>query len=250
MLARAFTDPTLGLGNFEDFVSSPIDSHSLLVTIQTSVIITVICLAIGYPYAYALVHASRRVAATLLTIVLVSLWLNIVARSFAWEVILRDTGVINRLLESLGWINQPLPMMYTATGVIIGMTNILLPWMVLPLYVVMSRIDPELPRASAGLGAGPIRSFATIFFPLSLPGVLAGALLVFVQALGFYITPALLGGGTFLTLSQMIVDQVQHLEWGAASAAGIVLLSFVALSLGLASRFIRVGDFFGASAEN
>jgi putative spermidine/putrescine transport system permease protein len=249
MVSRAFTEPTLGVENFRDFLASPIGPRSLVLTLQTGAIVTVACLLVGYPYAYALVVAPRRVAAILLTLMLASLWLNIVARTFAWQVILRDTGVINKLLLTLGWIDYPIGMINTQFAVTIGMAHILLPSMVLPLYVVMSRLDPELPRAAASLGAAPVRSFITVFLPLSLPGAFAGALLVFVQAIGFYITPYLLGGGSYLMMSQLIVNQTQHLQWGAASAMALILVVAVLLCLVLASRVVRLRDVFGAGAE-
>ncbi len=249
MASRAFTEPALGFGNFQEFTTSPIGPRSLVLTLQTGLIVTTASLVVGYPYAYLLVVAPRRVAAILLTLMLASLWLNIVARTFAWQVILRDTGVINKTLLELGWIDQPIPMIYTTFAVTLGMTHILLPSMVLPLYVVMSRIDPELPRAAASLGAGPVRSFLTVFLQLSLPGVLAGALLVFVQAIGFYITPYLLGGGSYLMMSQLIVNQTQHLQWGAASAMALVLVVAVIACLALASRVVRLRDMFGAGVE-
>lgn len=249
MISRAFTEPTLGLQNFQDFLTSPIGPKSLTITLQTALIVTLATLFVGYPYAYVLVVAPRKVAAILLTLILASLWLNIVARTFAWQVILRDTGVINKFLLGLGWIDNPVPLMYTQTAVTIGMTHILLPSMILPLYVVMLRIDKELPRAAASLGAGPIRSFFTVFLPLSIPGVFAGALLVFVQGIGFYITPYLLGGGSFLMMSQLIVNQTQHLQWGVASAMALILVIVVVAFLALASRVVRLRDVFGASVE-
>ncbi len=249
MASRAFTEPTVGLQNFHDFIMSPIGPRSLRLTLQTALIVTVATLLVGYPYAYGLVVVPRKVAAILLTLMLASLWLNIVARTFAWQVILRDTGVINKFLLGIGWIKNPIPLMYTQTAVTIGMTHILLPSMVLPLYVVMARIDKELPRAAASLGAGPIRSFFTVFLPLSLPGVFAGALLVFVQGIGFYITPYLLGGGSYLMMSQLIVKQTERLQWGAASAMALLLVIAVLVCLALAARVVRLRDVFGAGGE-
>lgn len=249
MVSRAFTEPTIGFGNFVEFAESPVGPRSLLLTLQTGAIVTIACLLVGYPYAYVLLIAPRRVAAILLVIMLASLWLNIVARTFAWQVILRDTGVVNRLLMGLGVIEFPIPMMYTQVAVTIGMAHILLPSMVLPLYVVMSRIDPELPRAAASLGAGPVRSFLTVMLRLSMPGILAGSLLVFVQAIGFYITPYLLGGGGYLMMSQLIVNQVRALEWGQASAMALIMVVAVVACLALASRFVRIGDMYGAGSE-
>lgn len=249
MVSRAFTEPTLGLQNFQDFAASPIAPRSLVLTLQTSFVVTAVCLIVGYPYAYMLVIAPRRVAVILLTIMLASLWLNIVARTFAWQVILRDTGVINKTLMGLGLIEWPIPMINTQFAVTVGMSHILLPSMVLPLYVVMTRIDADLPRAAASLGASPARSFLSVFLPLSLPGALAGAMLVFVQGIGFYITPYLLGGGAYQMMSQLIVRQTQNLQWGLASAMALILVVAVLATVALAARFIRVRDVFGAGAE-
>ena len=124
---------------------------------------------------------------------LVPFWSSLLVRTYAWQVILRDTGLINSTLQGWGLIDQPLDLYQTTTGVLLGMTQILLPFMVLPLFTTMARIDPELTKAAANLGASPTRAFLRVFLPLSIPGVLAGSLLVFVLALGFYITPALLG---------------------------------------------------------
>lgn len=249
MISRAFTEPTLGLQNFQAFIDSPIAPRSLVLTLQTGLLVTIACLLVGYPYAYVMTIASRRVAAIMLTLMLASLWLNVVARTFAWQVILRDTGVINKTLIGLGVLDGPIPMINTQFAVTVGMTHILLPSMVLPLYVIMTRIDGDLPRAASSLGAGPFRSFLTVFLPLSLPGVLAGAMLVFVQAIGFYITPYLLGGGAYQMMSQLIVRQTQNLQWGMASAMALILVIAVLATVAIAARFIRVRDVFGASVE-
>jgi putative spermidine/putrescine transport system permease protein len=245
MASRAFTDPVVGFDNFAQFFSRAIAGRSLVLTIETALVVTATCLIVGYPLAYLMVIVGARMAAVLLSVVLVSLWINLVARTFAWEVILRDTGVINRLLLAAGLIDSPLPLIRTPLGVIIGMTHILLPSMILPLYVVMRRIDPTYAQAASSLGASPIRSFALIFFRLSMPGVLAGSLLVFVLALGFYITPFLLGGGQFVMIGQLVVDQVSHVLWGVGSAIALILLVTTLATLAVAARIIRIGDVFG-----
>jgi ABC-type spermidine/putrescine transport system permease subunit I len=192
-----------------------------------------------------------RVAGILLIAVLLPFWSSLLVRTFAWQVILRDTGVINRFLLDLGLISHPLTLIRTTGGVIIGMAHILLPFMVLPIYAVMRRIDPEYGRAAANLGAPPFSAFLRVFVPLSLPGVFAGSLLVFVLALGFYITPALLGGLKDQMISQLIVDEVQQaLDWGSASAMAVLLMAFTFVVLFVASRIVRLRDVFGSALED
>jgi putative spermidine/putrescine transport system permease protein len=184
----------------------------------------------------------------LLIAVLLPFWSSLLVRTFAWQVLLRDTGVINRFLLDLGLISEPLTLIRTTGGVIIGMSHILLPFMVLPMYAVMRRIDPEYGRAAANLGASPLSAFLRIFLPLSLPGVLAGSLLVFVLALGFYITPALLGGLRDQMISQLIVQQIQQrLDWGFGTAMSVLLVGITLAVLFAASRAVRLRDVFGSS---
>ena len=200
--------------------------------------------------AYLITIVPGRVAGLLLIAVLLPFWSSLLVRTFAWQVILRDTGVINRFLENLGLISEPLPLIRTTLGVIIGMSHVLLPFMVLPIYAVMRRIDPEFGRAAANLGASPVRAFVRVFVPLTLSGVVAGSLLVFVLALGFYITPALLGGARDTMISQLIVSEVQQaLDWGSASAMAVLLMAITFAILFVASRLIRLRDVFGSALE-
>ena len=186
----------------------------------------------------------------LLIAVLLPFWSSLLVRTFAWQVILRDTGIINRFLIDLGVISEPLTLIRTTGGVILGMSHILLPFMVLPIYAVMRRIDPEYGRAAANLGASPARAFLRVFVPLSLPGVVAGCLLVFVLALGFYITPALLGGLRDQMISQLIVQQVQQrLDWGFGTAMSVLLMVITLVVLFVASRAVRLRDVFGSAVE-
>jgi putative spermidine/putrescine transport system permease protein len=191
-----------------------------------------------------------RIAGLLLIAVLLPFWSSLLVRTFAWQVILRDTGVINSFLIDSGIVTEPLPLAFNTTGVILGMTHVLLPYMVLPLYAVMRRIDPEYGRAAASLGAPPISAFLRVFLPLSLPGILAGCLLVFVIALGFYITPAMLGSPREAMLSQYIVQQVQQrLDWGFGSAMAVLLMVLTLAILFVASRLVRLRDVFGSALE-
>ena len=252
MAVRSVTDLPPGsegdpLTNFRRFFGGEANVRVLGNTFWIAGLSTLGCLAIGYPYAYLMRLATPRWSGVLLIAVLVPFWSSLLVRTYAWQVILRDTGLINSTLRGWGLIDQPLDLYQTTTGVLLGMTQILLPFMVLPLFTTMARIDPELTKAAANLGASPARAFLRVFLPLSIPGVLAGSLLVFVLALGFYITPALLGSPKDTMLSAFIATRVQQqLDWGLASAMAMVLVAVTLIVLFLASRVIRVRDVFGA----
>lgn len=245
--ARPTTDV---LANYQRFFASEATIRVLRNTFTAAAIVTVTCLAFGYPYAYLMNSVRSRVAGLLLVAVLVPFWSSLLVRTYAWEVILRDTGVINSLLLGWGLIGEPLPLIRNTLGVVLGMSQILLPFMVLPLYAVMRRIDPEYGAAAANLGAPPLSAFLRVFLPLSLPGVVAGSLLVFVLSLGFYITPELLGGPRDTMISQLIAQSVQQrLDWGLASAMAVVLMGLTFVLLLIASRLVRLRDVFGALDE-
>jgi putative spermidine/putrescine transport system permease protein len=251
MSARSVTDPPdAGLSNYAAFFDQAAYVRVLTNTFWIAVLSTLACLVIGYPFAYLMTVVPGRVAGLLFIAVLLPFWSSLLVRTFAWQVILRDTGIINRFLVDLGVISEPLALIRTTGGVIIGMSHILLPFMVLPIWGVMRRIDPEFGRAAANLGASPARAFLRVTVPLSLPGVLAGCLLVFVLSLGFYITPALLGGLGDQMISQLIVVQVQQrLDWGFGSAMSVLLMVLTLGILLIASRAVRLRDVFGSALE-
>ncbi len=245
---RSFTDPSPA--NYKIFVDTPVYARTLARTFQTAFIVTAICLLLGYPYAYVMNQVKPRMAAVLGFLVLLPFWLSLLVRTYAWTVWLQDTGVINTVLKDMGLIDQPLALMRNTLGVTIGMTHILLPFMVLPIYAVMRRIDPELTPAAASLGAPPFAAFRKVFLPLSLPGVFAGGLLVFVLSLGFYITPALLGSPSNQMISELIVDQVnEQLQFGIGSAIAMVLLGVTLVVLWAGTRFVRFQDVMGQWEE-
>ena len=252
MSVRSVTDPAdAGLSNYQKFFEQAAYVRVLTNTFWIAGLATAASLVIGYPFAYLMSIVPGRWAGLLLIAVLLPFWSSLLVRTFAWQVLLRDTGVINRLLLDLGVISEPLTLIRTTGGVIIGMSHILLPFMVLPIYAVMRRIDPEFGRAAANLGASPMAAFLRVFVPLSLPGVLAGCLLVFVLALGFYITPALLGGLKDQMISQMIVQQIQQrLDWGFGTAMSVLLVAITLVILFIASRAIRLQDVFGSVVED
>jgi ABC-type spermidine/putrescine transport system permease subunit I len=252
MALRSVTEPPgAGLSNYEQFFAQEAYVRVLTNTFWIAILATLACLVIGYPFAYLMTIVPGRVAGILLIAVLLPFWSSLLVRTFAWQVLLRDTGVINRFLLDLGLISEPLTLIRTTGGVIIGMSHILLPFMVLPIWAVMRRIDPEYGKAAANLGASPASAFIRIFVPLSLPGVLAGSLLVFVLALGFYITPALLGGLRDQMISQLIVQQIQQrLDWGFGTAMSVLLVAIALVLLFVASRAVRLRDVFGSAVED
>ena len=249
MSARSVTEPPdAGLSNYTRFFEQEANLRVLANTFWIAILTTLVCLLVGFPFAYLMTAVPGRIAGLLLIAVLLPFWSSLLVRTFAWQVILRDTGLLNSFLMDLGLTREPLPLVRTTTGVIIGMSHILLPFMVLPIWAVLRRIDPEFSRAAANLGASPATAFRRVVLPLSLPGVLAGCLLVFVLALGFYITPALLGGPRDQMISQLIVEQVQRtLDWGFAAAMSVLLMALTLGILFVASRAVRVQDVFGSA---
>lgn len=197
-------------------------------TIETGVIVTLLCLVVGYPYAYVVNRSSSRRARWLLLCVTIPFFTNLLIWAYAWVVILGANGLVNHLLLALGMIRSPLRLVYNAPAVIIGMVQIQLPLMVLPLFAVMRRIDRSLVLAAQSLGATPFEAFWDVFRPLSMPGIAAGCCLVFVTSLGFFITPALLGGPGEYLMAQSIQSYVQvRANFGIASTEATILLFLV-----------------------
>jgi ABC-type spermidine/putrescine transport system permease subunit I len=247
VVVQSFTDPIPGVENYVRLVSSALIAESFLTTARTALVATIAALLIGYPYAYLIYVAPARLAAALQMIVLIPSWLSFIVRTYALTVLLRDTGVINTTLVDLGLISGPVPLIRNQFAVMVGMLAVLLPYMILPIYAVMRRIDRDYSRAAAILGARPARAFVRVILPLSMPGVLAGCVLVFVIGLGFYITPALLGSGRGLYVSEQVVFAIQHVEWGYGSAISVALLAVTFIVLFAASSVVRFRDVFGAT---
>jgi len=247
MVVRSLTDPSPA--NYLRFFEKSFFPLSLAYTVGMSLAVVALCLLLGYPVAY-LMHRSTFGWRMLLTVVvLLPFWSSLLVRTYAWTIILRDTGLINWLLLESGLIERPVQLMGNSIGVLIGMTHIMLPFLVLPLYASMQRIDERLLIAAASMGATAARTFRQVFLPLSLPGVMAGALLVFVLSIGFYITPALLGGRTaFYTL--MIDLQINRLlDFGFGSTLAVILLVVVLAVIGLGGRVVRLDAIFGEGAR-
>jgi putative spermidine/putrescine transport system permease protein len=225
VLQRSLFDPALSLANYQTVFGEPVYFRVMVMTFGTAAFVTAITAVIGYPIAYLMAHSGRVLTGVLLLALLVPLWTNLVARTFALQVVLGREGFINRTLEALGLINEPLTMLYNIFPVLLGMTQALLPFMVLPTYAIMRGIDPSLVPAAHSLGATGRQSFRTIYFPLSMPGLITSITLTFILAMGFVVTPLILGGPTEYTIGALITVQMrQELNWGLGSALAITLL--------------------------
>jgi putative spermidine/putrescine transport system permease protein len=234
------------LENYRRIWSEDIYWRSFALTFQISLLVTLLALLLGYPIAYAASIAPKRWDIIILALVVLPFWTSVLVRAYAWLALLQRTGVINQLLRQLGVIDEPLALVHNTFGTVVATLHILLPFMVLPLYATMQQIPRDLMQAGASLGAGPMLTFWRIFLPLSLPGVLAGSTLVFVLALGFYITPELLGGGRTIMISMLVSRNVElYDQWGAASAVGVVLLVAVGAIFFAVSRFIPLDRVLG-----
>ncbi|MBW7969782.1 ABC transporter permease [Bradyrhizobium sp. BR 10289] len=207
-------------------IDDPFYLEVIWTTIRIGLVTTLVALAIGYPLAHWMARIKSRTGhALLLMAVLAPMLTGIVVRTFAWMTLLSDKGVVNQTLMSLGLISQPLKLMYTETGIVVGLVHIYVPFMVLTLTGVIGRIDERLEQAAENLGASPFRAFIEVTLPLSLPGILAGSLLVFALAISAYVTPILLGGFQIMTLPILIYQQISaNFNVGFAAALGIVLL--------------------------
>ena len=242
--------PSFGLGNYATILASTTHIRVLLFTFRLAGEVTLLCLLIGYPVAYTLSRAGDSLLRIGLAIVLIPFWTSVVIRTYAWSALFQRHGLVNDLLVQAGIVDEPVKFIYNEIGVLIGMTQILLPFMILPLLNAMRRMDGTLLRAAEVLGANPVRVFVHIYLPLSMPGVTAGVLLVFISAVGFYVTPAVLGGPQQMMIAVLIEQYVTRtLNWPLASAlATILLVATTLLYFAYERATRRVGGMFGAEA--
>jgi putative spermidine/putrescine transport system permease protein len=238
LLLRSILEPTAGLQNYAQLVGSTTYLRVFGNTFLVAGVVTAVTLAIGFPTAWLLAIAPRKLSSVLFAILLLSMWTNLLARTFAWMVLLQQTGPINRMLMALGIIHEPLSLVNNLIGVTIGMTYIMLPFLVMPLHATLRSIDPSTLRAAAVCGASRWQAFWRVLVPLAMPGIASGALMVFVMALGYFVTPALLGGPSYMMLAELIAQLVQELlNWGLAGAAAFVLLAVTLALYALQLRF-------------
>jgi len=240
-LSKSIFDPAPTFRHLIHLFESPVFFRVLWITFKISFTVTVICLLIGYPIAYLLSGVSEGTRNLLMILVLIPFWTSLLVRTYAWMVILGRKGILNELLLSLGLIDSPVKMLYTAFAVDVGMVQMMTPFMVLALFSVMKGIDRGLLLAAESLGANKFQTFIRVYLPLSFPGIGAGSLLVFIYSLGFFITPALLGGRKEVMLSMLIEEQVSSLlNWGFASALALMLLMATLILFFFYTRFFKI----------
>ncbi|MBM3597289.1 MAG: ABC transporter permease [Alphaproteobacteria bacterium] len=225
VVVRGFVDPALGLGNYARIFGDGPYLRVIWNTIETAAAVTAICLVVAYPVAYVMARARGAWLQIMAALIVIPLWTSVVIRSYAWMVVFQRRGVLNDLLLGLGLVDTPVRFLPGSIGVHVGMVHIMLPFMILPLVANMRGIDQTLLRAAEILGANPFNAFLRVFLPLSLPGINAGVALVFMTSLGFFITPALLGGPQHMMAAVLIEQQANvYLNWGLASALASTLL--------------------------
>lgn len=217
-------DPDFTTEHFERLINRSVYLDVMWRTIRVSLTVAVLCTLIGYPVAFFINLQPRRRQTLLLFLILIPMWMSILIRTYAWIVILGRDGLVNQMLAMLGLATEPMQMLYTSGAVLAAMVQILLPIQILTCYAAMTEIDFDLIRAARVLGARPRQALARVFLPLSLDGTLTGLVIVFMLSMGFFITPALLGGRQDTMIANLIEFQVQRLNWSFAAALGVVLL--------------------------
>lgn len=239
----SFTDGagSFSLDAYAKFFQSSVYFRVIAITFRVSFVVTVACLLLGYPVAYTMAKCSKRMSSIIMIIVMIPFWTSLLVRTYAWMILLQTNGVINNLLIAIGLIKEPLVLYKNSLGVYIGMTHILLPYMILALYPVMKGIDSNYVSAAKNLGANKFVAFFKVYLPLSIQGISSGCILVFVMSIGYFITPSLLGGTGDAMISQMIQVQVSKLlNWPFASAVSVILLIISMVVLYASKKIMKV----------
>jgi putative spermidine/putrescine transport system permease protein len=241
------SDPRPGFGNYQTLLHSEPLQRVLLSTARICVITTALALLLGYLVAYVMTQAGPRQRLWITGFVLVPFWISVLARAFSWVTLLRAEGIINSALMHWGVITEPLPLLRNEFAVVLGMVHYMVPYAVLPLYSNMRGINRRLTDASRSLGASPFTAFRTVFLPLSAPGIAASGVLVFIFSMGFFVTPAILGGGRVVMIAEYVSIQIlQTVRWGIGTMmASVLLLATVVLLAGM-SRIVDIRQLFGA----
>jgi putative spermidine/putrescine transport system permease protein len=249
VLAISVTEPEAGIGNYEKLFTNLGVQRVIGTTLRIGLATTAIALLLGYALAYVIALASPRAQRWWLLCVLLPMWISVLVRAFAWVTLLRRQGLVNQGLQAAGLIEAPLPLVWNEFGIIVGMVHYMVPYAVLPMLASMREIDPRLLAAARGLGASRLTVFGRVFLPLSAPGLVAAAVLVFIFSLGFYITPAILGGGKTLMAAEWIKLQILDiLRWGLGTMLAVVMVVAILATLGVFSRVVNLRRLFGAGA--
>lgn len=250
ILGLSLTEAPGGIENYSLLFTSNAIGRVVATTLRICAITTLVTLVLSYVMAAALVLAGPRTRTAMMVLILLPLWLSVLIRAFAWVTVLRGNGVLNGALMGLGVIDAPLSLVRNEIGVIIGMVHYMLPFGILPLYANMRTINPALFAAGRALGAGSLTLFRRVFFPLTLPGLFSSFVLILVFSLGFYVTPAILGGGRVMMLAEYIGVQIHEtLEWGTATMLASVLLLTVLAIIFTLGRLADWDSLFGKGAE-
>jgi putative spermidine/putrescine transport system permease protein len=250
VLAISFTEPQPGLGNYERLLTSESVHRVILTTLRICVATTVLALLLGYVLAYKITLADERARRWWILAVLVPLWISVLVRAFAWVTLLRRQGLVNEGLLAAGVIAEPLALVWNEFGIIVGMVHYMVPYAVLPMLANMREIDPRLLAAARGLGGGRVTVFGRVFLPLSLPGLIASGVLVFIFSLGFYVTPAILGGGRTLMVAEWIGLQILDLlRWGLGTMMATMLVVTILVTLAVFSRVVDLRRLFGSGGH-
>lgn len=248
VIITSVTDPVTGVANYTSTVQSPAVHVIMVMTFRIALLTTLACLVLAFPYAYYLTRCTKRRALILLALSTAPLWTIAIVRLYAWTIILGRHGLINETLMNLGLVDEPVDLLFNEVAVVVGMTHLLLPFMILILYVNLKGIDADLLVAASTLGASKRQAFIKVLLPLARPGIFTGSILVFIISLGFYITPAILGGGSTITVALYIQKLVSLFQWGKASAVSALLLAVTILFILLADRYLGVKKaLFGGS---
>jgi putative spermidine/putrescine transport system permease protein len=247
VLLTSVTDPKPGLGNYALLFTSESVQKTLLTTLRIAAITTLFALLLGYVVAYAMRAATSQRQRLMLFCVLLPFWISVLVRSFAWLTILGPQGPINAGLQALGLTDEPVALVRNQTGVLIGMVHVMLPYAILTLYANMRGIDVGLVSAARSLGASRLQAFRMVFLPLTQPGLVGAGTLVFILSLGFFVTPAILGGGRVLMVAQYTALQINEtVRWGLGTMLAATLMISVLGALWALSRVIDVKRLFSA----
>lgn len=246
----SFWDPQFTLKNYVHFFTEPVYIMVVINSFKIASTVTIISLMLAYPYAYLLSSVSDDTASKLLLFVILPFWVSLLVRNYSWMILLGRHGVFNTILMDIGLVSRPIKFLYSTMGVNIGMVHIMLPYMILSLFAVMKGIDRNLMKAAQSLGANRFHTFIRVFLPLSLPGIAGGCLIVFIMSIGFFITPALLGGARDVMIAQLIEQNVSlMLRWGFAFAAAFVLLALTVVILAVYNRFLGLDRLMGGADD-
>ncbi len=236
--SKGWPSLTLNFSSYQFIASDALYVKTYLSSIKYALITTIICLAIGYPFAYFMARAPKHIQPTLLMLIMLPFWTSFLLRIYAWKTLLVNNGIINNALISLGVMSEPIAMMNTPFSLTIGMVYSYLPFMILPLYANLSKLDIRYLEAAADLGTSPLKTFWLVTVPLSKAGIIAGSMLVFIPSIGEYVIPELLGGSNTLMIGRVLWDEFfSNNDWPMASAVAIVMILLILVPMALLNKY-------------